>query len=528
MKKICVYVFVVSIVLTFFSCKKDNNEVNVSKMADIQENAVNILSNHLSSGQNLSIAINNCIQQLTQNPEVESACLQDSDQIVINYRSGEVGVIYLFINDDVQDVEKRELKTKQISTEPFNYFSKENAGEPLITNHKVLIWEPFENDQFWNIDCYPLANDIKEKFDNCPDINFDVTVKKNNDCTVQSIRDLTNYGFVFIVTHGNCIKTADGETISYLFTRQEYSTHTINNEELKKRRQMLITRAEIIPKTLETHSTVRSIRTFWAITNKFFSKYVNGTFESPSIVYVTACKSYMNNILKDVFVNEKKASVYLGFTDNVSKRFGQEVAKKYVDKMLSNRLSAYDAYIRLDNRHDPYKPKKAWLHGYFKESPTYFASEANTVTCENLGISMPLNCNYSTWDLWCQGISHSAADFIYAVNIHFRTSQCNNPFHAGDYHTAYAYTFDEFVNFDAFDTLGIRVFANGIVESQACSYVQYEDRENGYHLNEKRIVNCAMHADKISNNNYTLSFWFDDEDGNRWHGAYSGSLHNKK
>ena len=121
---------------------------------------------------------------------------------------------------------------------------------------------------------------------------------------------------------------------------------------------------------------------------------------------------------------------------------------------------------------------------------------------------------------------------ICKVDFELTTAIVNSPSYTGDYllsgnyHSSYAYTFDEFNYFHNTDTFGILTYASGCVEPQSCSYVAYEERELGYPPTKKYICDCSLACIKMSENNYKLSFNFKDEDNNIWHGSYSGALIN--
>lgn len=381
MRKILYLLLCILVFVSFESCHRDDDEVivDLSGVVDIQENAVFFLSNQCSSGQNFKTAVNNCIQQLMQNQEVESAFIQDEKQIVIRYKLGCTGVIY-FIEDE-EDGEQKELE-KTPNLELSKHVAKGEATDDLvlITNHKVLIWEAFPNDDYGR---NSVTDTLSKIFTSCPDIDFDVKTITGDDCTIKSLYDLTQYGFVCISTHGTII----GDTLCWILTTEK--PQKAPKKQLKDQSKIIVTVAN--GREIEEGINPVDNKTYLAVSNTFFSKYLSGTFETPSIVYVGACKSHANNSMKNCFLGEKKASVYLGFDNTVTKQFSTEVIIELTKNLLDKKLDMASAKKGLSRDVDPYPVSTpttppiyyhAKLVGKINKNPTYFPT--GYVECPSL------------------------------------------------------------------------------------------------------------------------------------------------
>ena len=369
--------FGVFVILTLLSCQKDKPEAILSNIIDIQENAITVLNSQGALGHSYETIINYCIQQLMHNPDVETAYLQDSDQIVIKYKTGATGVIFLDEDED----EDEQKKNKSVYSETINPITKGDESNTLITNHKVLIWEA------WGDEGYPIANTIEASFNACPNLNFGIAKITGTQCTMQSLRNLTQYGFVYIHTHGGCVKNTQGE-VSWILTRERCSPSITKIEELNNSEIIIVSIGKIKKQDFNNQGIIWEFHNnghYFGVTSVFLSKYLHGTFITPSVVYIQACCSSSNLSLSNLFVNDKKATYYLGFDNPVTKRFGKEVGKEFVDNMLKEKLSAHSAYFALEKLIDPYDTvHKALLVPQSTGDPTYYCSEGY-VECPALG-----------------------------------------------------------------------------------------------------------------------------------------------
>lgn len=527
MRKILHFLFAVVVVMTLGSCHKEKPEAIVSNAIDIQENAITILNSQGALGLSYETLINNCIQQLMQNPDVATAKLQDADQIIIRYKSGVTGVIFI-VGDDK---EQKSFKTNPSYSKPINRISKGKARGSLITNHKVLIWEA------WGDEGYPIADELDMYFRTCPDVNLDVTKTTGTNCTVQSLCDLTKYGFVYIHTHGGCFPNAQGEEVCWILTREKCSQSKAKIEELKKAEKIVVTIANVKKEygnnqeiTLGFHNKGH----YFGVSTAFFSENLSGSFNGPSIVFVQACHSFENKSLRNVFINEKNASVYLGYTNTVSKKFGREVGLQFVFNMLYEKLSAYNAYDELDDTEDPYLcwisdalapslHEPAELDFSFRGDPTYFESDPNPdpgpdpgpdpnpdesygiLTCDNLGISLPITyflrtSEYFEFNAFALGGNHATVSFSIPFQCQVST--------LGDYYPR-AFNYDDYF----FSNDPIFFTHNTDLPNTFYSYVTYS---GGY----GDIVDGVISHP----NTNSFIFWFDDENGNRWQGTYNGPV----
>jgi hypothetical protein len=177
-----------------------------------------------------------------------------------------------------------------------NPITKNQDDAVRITNNKVLIW-----DWFNNIDEYDETDALRNLFNSCSDINFEVDIKQGNECTAQSLNNLTQYGFIYIATHGGTYSD-NGEELCYIVTGQwtghwASPTSLITSEDIANGNYLLVTIVDA-DQAYINNATFAVEGTYWGVSNKYISKYVTGTFSSPAIVFVAACKSFNNNSLE--------------------------------------------------------------------------------------------------------------------------------------------------------------------------------------------------------------------------------------
>ena len=498
-------------VLTLLSCHRQNDsaEAVISEIVDIQENAIGFMNNQTASEHNLETIINNCIQQLTQNPAVASAYLQDSVQIVIRYKSGATGVILL-----VEEEERGKLETKPYYKDAFNDFPKGDIGDTLITNHKVLIWEAFGEEG------YPIADDINAILTSCPEISFDMKKVTGTQCTVKSLCDLTQYGFVYIHTHGGCI-TKQGNSVCWILTTEK--PRNASMEELVDGSKTIVTVAKIkyvLHQEIERLVNLIDGGTYWGVSHVFFSKYLSESFKTPSIVYVQACSSFANVSLANCFVNEKKASVYFGFNKTVSKKFGREVGLEFVRNMLNKKLSAYCAYQELKIKEDPYRPEKAWLIHRLRENPTYFAP-IGYVECPALGKRWELTDVFYYPDPYL-GTTYFSQLQLQGRDFHivYRLSKKNEM--ANGTYTPYV------INDIGADTLWENYYYSNSMHFLTGTYSAFNNSTfwRAPETHTRGILGDAGQLKHQKQNGVNkLTFDFTGDDGYSYHGAFVGEIH---
>lgn len=344
MKKTLLFI-IFSCTLVIISCHKNeiDKTTNTTTIANIHENAIQQINDQLNNGNDLLTAVNNCIESIKQSPDVKMVKIQD-DNIVINYNSGAISVIAL-VNENVgsEDNKSSDLNSNNYKN---NIKSKSEKGIELITNHNVLIWEPFFDG--FGVESH-TGSWIQSNFENSS-LDFTVTHLTGDQCTITSLNNLTQYGFVFINTHGGA-STEDGEDIAWIMTGEKIPMD-VELPPIGKIEKIAVTIAEV---TYGFNSEIVRLKHggfYWGVTNKYITKYVNGQFSSPAIVFVEACYSYSNAALRNAFIEDKKASAYLGFKNPQTHRFGYSMAMQFTQNLLFHKMDADQAYSSIPNKHD--------------------------------------------------------------------------------------------------------------------------------------------------------------------------------
>lgn len=513
MKKMFFLFLGMAILFGIVSCRKEKNTVAISKMIEIQENAINILNNQSVSGQSGETIINQCVQYLLTNPDVVYASVLEPDQIVVRNKSGVTSVILLI--DDEENQEKNTYNT-------IRQLAKSEDTEVQITNHNVLIWEA------WG-DSYPVANDIHNIFNNCTAVDFNVDVIQNEDCTLQSLKNLTQYGFVYIKTHGGIFPNAQGEDVCWILTKERCNSSELSNEDVNSERKILITTVGVTKEYVNNQEIRRFSKKghYWGVTNKFISKYVTGIFSSPSVVFVQACHSFDNRSLRDVFINDKKASVYLGYTHSVMAKFGHAKAIEFATNMLQQRLNALDAYSEIDvvvdntrwlfaewywnavfGDHTHYVAPRAMLMCSHQENPTYFGSKGY-VECSALNKRWELSRTSYYPGIWgAVSIFSLEGD---SIGIHFHLSNMAN-MQDGTYEPFFIHSEADLYNWE--DNFYPMRFVVGPYLDSYVSWIDiYSDDLDLMMLNGQLIY-------QNQNNQKKYIFNFTAEDGHSFHGEY--------
>ena len=171
-------------------------------------------------------------------------------------------------------------------------------SENFILNKKVLIWAAYE-DQF-SIDMAPTLLTI---FENSPvDFKDKITYLTNEQCTIQSLENLAEYGIIIFDTHGG-----GGDR---LLTRHKvvYNHDWQWGLEDNHKELGLLTGEYSI-------NTNTSGESYYIVTSKFFRTHIKGTLPN-SVVFNGSCESLKTEKLANAFIS-KGARTYIGFLESV-------------------------------------------------------------------------------------------------------------------------------------------------------------------------------------------------------------------
>ena len=215
---------------------------------------------------------------------------------------------------------------------------------PLVEKPTVLLWDPgFFDDgkpaydpQTGHRDAPSNSEvgDLQRMFQEsvCPVFAPEaVVVVHGPAATRDSLRDLTAFGTVVLVTHGGfyrgdvCFVTAETPLLADLVTDgaalqlRDFGLETIGST---------------------TYYTV----------GPSFIRGLDGTF-GKSIIYAGFCDGQANPTLATAFL-DKGAATYFGYTKEVTSMFSHQVAVKLFTSLLPGNLTASDAFDRIEPKGD--------------------------------------------------------------------------------------------------------------------------------------------------------------------------------
>lgn len=522
--------FIVICSFVISSCHKEemDSSIDAATIVNVHEIAIQNINEQLNNGKDILTAVNNCIEIIKQTPDVSSAYIQD-DNIIITYNSGVVSIIAL-IDDDDESVRMNGVENNFYGNKKSIKTKSEN-GLDLITNHKVFIWEPFMNGLTSSSRLTGEA--IKNIFESSS-LDFSVTHLKKEECTLSSLKNLTQYGFIYIKTHGGVYENRDGEKVIWLISGEKYDPNaqlTSQNEKII----VTIAEAEYENDFEVVGLTVKD--THWGFSNKFISNQVNGKFSSPAIVFVQACHSYDNLTLRNAFIDDKKASAFLGYQHRVTPPFGYEKAIEFIQNLLNNQMEAEQAYNSIEVKQDnTIVGVLSRIFGnyailcyssMYQSYPTYFAEE-NYVECSSLNKRWNLqycmfNSNnstefeYSSSSLTFMGTG-TPSDVVSDIHIDFQISRCNNLI-AGTY-TPFNISDTSDVNNWENHNYPMR-FLTGSYKNWYGAAVGYVPYGSTVSVNSNNYTLTGGNINVQYNNDLrTVSFSFTDENGHYYTGRW--------
>ncbi len=210
---------------------------------------------------------------------------------------------------------------------------------PRVGNAKVLIWAAFENEnQHQRTQVAALTALFQQS--TCP--KFEVTVLKNEECTLASLETFPDYGTVVLLTHG-AQPRADKEV--GLMTREKA---TLQSEWLTYARDLRLERLLVYGGRFpEKHG-------YFVFFPGFLASVTDRGFPN-TVVFAGGCSSAGNRSLANVFL-ATGALAYVGFTSTEDARFAQITAESFFSNLLQPGTTVTDAFARI-----PYKTLKQYL-----------------------------------------------------------------------------------------------------------------------------------------------------------------------
>jgi uncharacterized protein (TIGR02145 family) len=320
---------------------------------------------------------------------VEYAAVEDSTYLRILLKSG-LRTVFSYIE---ADLEGRSIYRGSggSGTGDLKDYMNSNGCTNEIVNKKVLIYAAAYNSFYFGDDMIKILNLFTDSED-----DYEVTLLKDSQCTVEMLKSFGNYGFVIIDTHG----FPDGLMIG---TSIESDTKPKTEEEMKK---LIIDQAgqEVWDMMLNGDisywkgEVIQTGLPQWYLEPKkslykslfVTSKYINSLPEwKETMIFGNMCYSaankvkddsrlYSSPLMRTAFINRKLISYYgYSFDDDYSKEVTDQFSKQMEDSLVRAFVidgdSTGKAYLKPDKTefNDKYRYVKLKLKHYNADDYCY-------------------------------------------------------------------------------------------------------------------------------------------------------------
>lgn len=334
---------------------------DVSTLFKTQSNAKTQLISYLGGNVgNIENATTQLVNWLQTQPGVAGVERNGNTGVLIQYTSGiSGGILFSIANaggvvstlggSEISDTVRRNSRTistdeQTRGTNDFygdSHFS--NSDNPpldpnIIGNRNVLIYEPY-------LAIYPGYNvgdkvTVRLNQSKCKDFNIKSYTNQAADISVLST--VTNYGLVFITSHGLTGKR--------IFTGEKADT----NLQIYKTKYRAMIKADqlTIWKNLiiANNATVRDSSDVYVATNKFISG-LSGTFQN-SVIVNNSCESTMNPDLANAFIG-KGAKTYFGYSKVVHVGFVQTISDSIAKRLAVDGKTTGNTFFAVSDPESP-------------------------------------------------------------------------------------------------------------------------------------------------------------------------------
>lgn len=246
------------------------------------------------------------------------------------------------------------------------------SNQPTVVgNDKVIVLDPFL-DELGGIspqsDVYSRISPLT-----------DATYFKNEEVTVDIIKEFYEYGVVDITTHGRLHRDSVGFLSGEKVTPINIFFHIgdLRNKRLSIGWHGLTPYYEILP--------------------AFIMNYTEEPY-SDSLIYIGACQSLKNLTMANAFL-ERGSATYFGFTRTASSLFNKEKTEELFTNLVDKRQATGEAFT---NGLDPYWPGPDPEYGYESE-PAKF----DMVGESNLALLLKPKPVISPWPMFHHDMRHT-------------------------------------------------------------------------------------------------------------------------
>ncbi|MHA1685787.1 MAG: hypothetical protein ACTSYD_05175 [Candidatus Heimdallarchaeaceae archaeon] len=333
----------------------------ISQLINTQESGENQYNGYLQSNDE-ETAKKLTVDWLKQQPNVVGAAISASGDIWVDYESGLTGMILITHEGEEggsYDTKFERMKgaiiplmkqTRGFTTDLFNLSGFIYEDKNAVLNKNALLFAP----RYTEFSGYgtEFLDSLEALLKDSDYPEFEITYLKDDNCTVNALSNMTNYGLIVIHTHGGIVKGnvvfVTGEEaglFSYVYHLLDWITGKITTATMKG-------------------------KTYWAIMPSFIEN-LSGTFPN-SIVYNGSCKSAYNNTMANAFLN-KNANTYFGFSETVYSSFDARMANELFPKLINEHKTTGEAFK--PNQHDSHT-----------NNPAYFVMLGNDKTYFEVGL----------------------------------------------------------------------------------------------------------------------------------------------
>lgn len=252
---------------------------------------------------------------------------EQGDAISVHYSSGIKGIILLYPDDRKGSSfgrNRQKHPSVPLSLQTRGTLDLNNArlvyseaNDDTIGGTSVLIYDAFHQQ-------FPVEGDNADSLfmkPKCP--KFTVTHLKDAECTVEKVKTFSQYGTIYISTHGG---VTDGQV--------EFLTGEIATQDRKDDYIIELVINEIGLATVKGKS-------YFSIYPLFIT-LETGTF-GKSLVFNSSCYSGNNQTMSDAFRNEGVLT-YFGFSLSVGTGFAKTCATGVFDKMINQQKKTGEAF----------------------------------------------------------------------------------------------------------------------------------------------------------------------------------------
>ncbi len=334
----------------------------ISTLFKTQSSAKNQLQIYLGGNpNNIESATTQLVAWLQSQPGVQSVERNGNTGVIIYYTSGisggllysvadATGRIHTLGGEAANDTLRRNKRSVPLNeqTRGMNDFYQDNAypftdNPPLdpntIGNRNVLIYEPFQA----AFPTYPVGPRIITRLNQSTCKDYNVTTYTNQNANISVLSGLTNYGLVFITTHGLTGKR--------IFTGEIADT----NLQIYKTTYRAMVKAGKLSVwkniTIAQNGLLRDTADVYVATDKFISG-LSGTFPN-SVIVNNSCESTLNPDLGNAFIG-KGAKTYFGYSKVVHIGFVAGISDSIAKRMAVDGKTSGNAFFAATDPENPF------------------------------------------------------------------------------------------------------------------------------------------------------------------------------